>query len=428
MRDVIAMVLAGGRVEDLSVLTAERPKAAVPFAGQYRIIDFAMSGLMRADVARVGVLSLYRPASLIDHLGSGETWDLIGRGRGVKLLPPFKAESAGGWYRGTADAVWQNRNFIRDHAPRDVLILSGDHIYDVDYAGMLDTHRGRDADLTMLVKQMDPAVGRGRFGFAEVDPDDRVIGYQEKPDKPRSSLVSLTVYLFKTDVLLERLEENFRSGQTHQLYSEVLPAMVEQERVFAHRYQGYWNYPRSVDAYHGAHMDLLGSDPAIRLEDWSVRTRKVLSGLGDMPPVFFDRQASCSDCLVSPGVRLSGRVERSVLSPGVRIEAGAVVRDSVLLHKVVVREGAMLDRVVLDKQVEIGAEAQIGFGDPTPPNAQLPSALQSGVTLVGKKTLVPAKTRIGRNCVIYPELTAKDWEADRVASGTCIGVREGGGA
>ena len=428
MRDVIAMVLAGGRVEDLSVLTAERPKAAVPFAGQYRIIDFALSGLMLSDVERVGVLSLYRPASLIDHLGSGEPWDFIGRGRGVKLLPPYMTESAGGWYRGTADAVWQNRNFIRDHSPRDVLILSGDHIYNVDYSSMLDTHRDRDADMTMLVKQMDPAVGRGRFGFAEVDSEDRVIGYQEKPDKPRSSLVSLTVYLFKTDVLLERLEENFRSGQTYQLYSEVLPAMVENERVYAHHYTGYWNYPHSVDAYHGAHMDLLGSDPAIRLEDWSVRTRKVLSGLGDMPPVFFDREANCLDCLVSPGVRLSGKVERCVLSPGVRIAAGAVVRDSVLLHNVVVHEGAQLDRVVLDKQVEIGPGAQIGFGDPTPPNVQLPSALKTGVTLVGKKALVPANTRIGRNCVIYPEVKAQDWETASVPSGACIGVREGGGA
>ncbi len=426
MRDIIAMVLAGGRVEELSVLTAVRPKAAVPFGGQYRIIDFALSGLMRADLERVGVLSLYRPSSIIDHLGSGEPWDFIGRGRGIKILPPYTAETPGRWYRGTADAVYQNLNFVRDHAPRDVLVLSGDHIYNVDFQALVEQHRRTDADLTLVVKEMDPEVGRGRFGFAEVDESNRVMGYQEKPLEPRSRLVSLTVYLFKTDVLVERLEENALTGETRQIYSEVLPAMVGRDRVYAHRYEGYWNYARSVDAYHQANTDLLGERPAIRLGDWSVRTRKHLRGLGDMPPARFDRDARCANCVISGGVHLEGQVFGSVLSPGVRVEAGARVTDSVLLHNAVVRDGARLDRVVLDKQVEVGRGAVLGEGPVGAPNRRLPEALASGVTLVGKGTRVPPGARVGRNCVIHQELQAGDWDRMVVESGESLGFGPGG--
>ncbi len=425
MRDIITMVLAGGRVEELSVLTAVRPKAAVPFGGQYRFIDFTLSCLMRADLERVGVLSLYRPSSLIDHLGSGEPWDLIGRGRGVKVLPPYTHETGSRWYRGTADAVWQNLNFIRDHAPRDVLILGGDHVHDVDLGALIEQHRRTDADLTMVVKEVDAEQGRGRYGFAEVDPDGRVVGYEEKPDQPRSRLASLTIYLFKTDVLLARLTESRRTASTYQIYSEVLPAMVGKDAVHAFRYAGYWSYPRSVDAYHAAHMDMLGEQPALDLDGWMVRTRKVLSGLGDMPPVRFGDGAECADTIVSPGCALDGKVQGSLLSPGVVVEAGAEVVDSVLLNQVVVRTGARLERAVLDKGVEVGAGAVVGEGRVTAPNRLMPQALADGVSLIGKNTRVPAGARVGRNCVVYPELAEDAWPAAALDCGDTLRGPEG---
>jgi glucose-1-phosphate adenylyltransferase len=426
MRDVIAMVLAGGRVEELSVLTALRPKAAVPFGGQFRIIDFALSGLMRADLERVGVLSLYRPFSLIDHLGSGEAWDFIGRGRGIKILPPYVSETDRRWYRGTADAVWQNLNFITDHAPRDVLVLSGDHIFDLDFQALIQQHRRCGADMTMAVKELDPSLGSGRFGFAEVDANDRVIGYQEKPELPRSRLASLTVYLFRTEVLVARLQENVQTAKTHQLYSEVLPAMVARDRVCAYRHAGYWNYPRSVDEYHQAHMDMLGPAPRLQLDGWSVRTRALLRGLGDMPPTRFDSSARCVDSVVCAGAHLSGEVIGSVLSPGVRVEAGAQVRDSVLLPNTIVRAGARLDRVVTDKGVEIGAGAVVGDGPVRGPNRILPAALTSGVSLIGKDSQVPEGAWVGRNCVVQPELLASQWDRAELACGECVGCVEGG--
>lgn len=428
MRDVIAMILAGGRVEELSVLTAQRPKAAVPFAGQYRIIDFALSGLMRADIERVGVLSLYRPWALIDHLGTGEPWDLIGRGRGVKLLPPYTGHAGGFGYRGTADAVWQNLNFIRDHAPRDVLILSGDHIYNVDFTGLIEQHRRTAADLTMVVKEMEPDRGRGRFGFAEVDGDGRVTGYEEKPAEPRSRLVSLTVFLFRTEVLVRRLSDAMRRPETYQLYADVLPAMVGRDSVQAFLYDGYWNYARSVDAYHQAHRDLLGETPPIALADWAVRTRKSLLGLGDPPPVRLESGGRCARSLVAPGAHVAGEVDGSVLSPGVSVEPGARVTDSVLLDGVRVCAGARVDRAILDKRVEVGAGARIGCGEPAGPNRAQPRALAGGTSLIGKDARLPADCTVGRNCVVAPGTGEGDWSTGALASGDSLEGAEGGPA
>jgi glucose-1-phosphate adenylyltransferase len=418
MRDVIAMVLAGGRVEELSVLTVERPKAAVPFGGQYRIIDFALSGLMKADFNRVGVISLYQPSSLIDHLGSGEPWDFIGRGRGVKILPPFMTEGASQWYEGTADAIYRNLNFVRDHAPRDVLILSGDHIHDLDLQAMIAQHRRTDADLTMAFKKMDPKLGLGRFGLATLGPDKQVLDYQERPDRPISKWVSLTVYLFKTDVLMQRLAENQVALGQQQL-ARCIPALLAKRRVFAFVHAGYWNYARSIQAYHQAHMDLLGAEPKFRLDQWPLRSRKVLHGLGDMPPIRFEIGAACENSLVCPGVRLAGRVQNSVLSPGVQIESGAKVTNSVLFHRSIVRAGARLDKVVLDKQVEVGQEAQVGAGGFVP-HPQMPLALLGGFSVVGKNNQVPAGAWVGRNCAIYPEIQAGDWPDEKITSGQCL--------
>ena len=381
MKDVVALILAGGRVEELSVLTQIRAKAAVPFGGQYRIIDFALSSCMRSGLERIGVISLYRPASLIDHVGIGEPWDMTGRGRRVKILPPYQGEGGSGLYRGTADAVWQNRGFFAPYQAEQVLVLSGDHICGMDFRPLLAQHLANGADLTMVVKQMDPAVGRGRFGVAEADASGRVTGYQEKPERPRSDLVSLTIYLFRKEVLLDRLAENQRRGRSLQFADEIVPEMVRRDRVFCYRMDGYWNYARSIEAYLQANLDLLEDPSPIDLGGWSVRTRKTLRGLGDLPPARLLGGADCRSALVANGCTVDGRVERSVLFAGVEVRRQAEVKESVILNDCLIGEGARLERVILDKQVKIGAGARlsgqpdacvvVGKGAEVPPGAEL---------------------------------------------------------
>lgn len=425
MRDLVAIILAGGRVEELGVLTQNRPKAAVPFGGQYRIVDFALSSLMRADVEQVGVVSLYRPSSLIEHIGIGEPWDLVGRGRGVKILPPFTAESGSRYYMGTADAVYQNLLYIHNRTPRDVLILSGDHIHCMDLRPFIRQHRETDADLTMVVKPISPGAGPVRFGYAEVDAQSRVVGYEEKPARPRTDLASLTVYLFKTNVLVERLQENQHAGTSQQLYSEVLPGMVGRDKVYAFRHHGYWSYARSLDAYHRANMDLLGPQAPIRLAEWGVRSRQILRGRGDLPPVRLGPDCSCTESIVAPGAHIEGTIVRSVIAPGVWIGPGARVTDSVIMQGAVVGAGATLSRVILDKEVVVGEKASLGDETPEQPNREYPASLTSGIAVCGKRARIPAGARLGCNCQVDPEVGEADWENTSLAAGESLHAKRG---
>jgi glucose-1-phosphate adenylyltransferase len=383
-------------------------------------VDFALSCLAQAGIEMVGVLSLYRPYALIAHLGTGEPWDLVGRGRGVEILPPYLGDGEDHWHQGTADAIYRNIEFIQEHDHRDVLVLSGDHVYHMDFRPVIEQHRSNDADLTMVVKDMDPAIGRGRFGIVQMDDRGRVTDYQEKPERTASRLVSLSMYLFKSEVLVERLEENMRCAQTHQLSSEVISSMLGRDRIYAFKHEGYWNYVRTVDAYYQANMDLLEDDPPIRLDRWGIRTRPVLSGRGDLPPVRHASPSACKNSVVSPGCYIAGEVSGCVLGPGVRVEAGARVSDSILMHDVVVRSGARLDRVILDRKVEVSTGAVLGEGDSSVPNLLHPDALSEGVTLVGARTQVPEGVRVGRNCIIPPGLRTDQWKSRAIADGTTL--------
>ncbi len=425
MRDVIGMLLAGGRVEELSVLTAARTKAAVPFGGHYLIVDFALSCLMQAGIEMVGVLSLYRPYHLIAHLGTGEPWDLVGRGRGIEILPPYLGDGRSRWHRGTADAIYQYIEFIREHEPRDVLVLSADHVYHMDFSPLVEQHRRTGADLTMVVKDMDPEIGKGRFGIVQMDEHSRVTGFQEKPERTASRLVSLSMYLFKSELLVERLEENMRSAQNHELASEVIASMLGRDRIHAFRHEGYWNYVRSVDAYYQANRDLLGDDPPIRLDRWDIRTRPVLSGLGDASPVKHASASVCKNSVVSPGCHIAGEVSGCVLGPGVVVEAGARVADSILMQDAVVRSKAQLDRVILDRKTEVCSGARLGAGDSAVRNRRHPDALSSGITLVGARTRIPAGARVGTNCIIPPGLQSDQWKTRVVADGMTLKPRGG---
>jgi glucose-1-phosphate adenylyltransferase len=416
-KQIVAMVLAGGRVDELSVLTAQRPKSAVPFWGMYRIIDFVLSNMMHSRIEVVGVLSQYRPYSLQNHLGGGEPWDYVGRTRELKVLSPFQGLSDSDWYKGTADAIYQNLNFLEHYGPEYVLVAAGDHIYSMDYRPMIRAHVAHNAELTIALKRV-PRERAHQFGTAVLDGDGRIVSYQEKAPEPVSDLASLTIYVFNIRTLVERVRENAAESTGFHLYSEVIPRMVRDgARVFGHVFDGYWAYARTLDAYYAANMDAIGED-APDLDAWQVRTNLRSGTLGDPSPALLRPGSRCVSSLVGGGAVVEGSVERSVLSPEVTVERGAVVRDSVLMHGCRIGAGAVVDRAILDKGVLVGAGAVVGHGE-SAVNGVLPGSLTCGATVIGKGAAVPAGLTIGRNCVIPPGLAAAAWPA-AVPSGSTV--------
>ena len=385
MNNAIAMVLAGGRVDAMGVLAARRSMAAVPFGGFYRVIDFVLSNLSESQVEPVGILSQYRPYSLMDHVGIGRPWDYNGRSRELMFLPPFEATGERDWYRGTADAVFQNLHVLERYRRRDVLVLSGDHVYRMDYRPVLDFHHQTGADVTMVFKRMN--VGRpARFGIGVLGEGGRVLDYVEKPADPPSDLASLTIYVFRADVLAEAVRRNAATGRTFHLYDEVIPDLVRNGgRVFGYVFDGGWEYLRPLSAWHDAHMRLLGDGIGVPLD--RVLTNLEGAGVGEAPPAFVARSADVRNAWIGPGCRVRGCVARSVLFPGVVVEEGAVVEDAVLLNDVVVGRGARVTRAVVDKTCVLGEGAglhgadalvSLGKGVRVAPGAVLPAGAEVG--------------------------------------------------
>ena len=412
-RSVLTLILAGGEGERLSILSQVRAKPGVPFGGKYRIIDFTLSNVVNSGLTDVGILTQYAPRSLIDHIGVGRPWDLDRSHGGVTLLQPFLGRGrARDWYRGTADAVLQNLDFIADRDPELVLILAGDHVYKMDYRPFVALHRAREADLTVAVRTV-PMADANRFGILELGDAGRVTRFVEKPARPTSNLVSMGVYAFSWPLLREVL-----SAERLDFGRDVLPAMVTSGRVVhGYEYRGYWQDIGTVDAYWQASMDLLADDPPLDLYEtgWLIYTKSE-----ERAPARIGSQASVSRSMISHGCVVEGTVDHSILSPGVRVGPGAVVRDSIVMFDSEIGEGAVIDRAILDKECVVGAHARVGEGRVLRPNRSEPERLFSGLTLVGKKARVPARTRIGRNCRIDPYVIESDFPRRRVASGDTV--------
>jgi glucose-1-phosphate adenylyltransferase len=420
--NVLTLILAGGQGSRLSILGEKRAKPAVPFAGKYRIIDFPLSNAVNSGLYRVAVLTQYRPHSLMQHIGIGEPWDLNrAQPNGVQIWQPYQGRKDQDWYRGTADALYQNRNLIAESGCDRVLVLSGDHIYKQDYSDLLNFHDAKGADLTVAVMNVAPEEVF-RFGIMTTDATQRITRFTEKPKQSDSTLASMGIYVFNARFLLQQLNEDAADpASSHDFGKNIIPKMVENDKVYAYPFSGYWVDVGTISSYWETNLALLQEKSGLDLYDpsWVLHTRSK-----ERPPVKLGSLGQSRDSLLSNGCVIEGTVVNSVLSPGVWVEPGAQVRDSIIMNDTVVRTGALVDRCVLDKEIEIGAGAQVGVGDDNTPNQLEPANINTGITIVGKRASIPARASIGRNCRIDPGTSKDDYEQLDVPSGGTITRRE----
>lgn len=394
------MILAGGRVDELNVLTCYRPKSAVPFGGFARVIDFPLSNLMHSGLERAAILSQYRSFSLINHIGSGAAWDMIGRHRGVSILPPSKGYGTSDWYRGSADAVYQNFDFIKYYNPEVVLVLSGDHIYNMNYRKMIDYHKAKDADLTMACVKA-PMAQAGRFGVADIDNEDgdtggRVLRYKEKPSKPKFNWASMTILCFKPKTLYEILEINALEDDSFEFGRNIIPRMMfDRRKVFGFKFYGYWGYTRTIEEYWQTNMDLLGPNPRIKIDEWAIRTNLEHRDIKNRQPLKIGLKATVQDSLIYNGCVIEGHVEHSILFPGVHVKKGAIVKDSVLFFENIVSRNVRLNKVVSDVNVVFENNARVGGDGPFE---------DQEASVIGWNNRIPANSVIGSDCTLYPGL------------------------
>lgn len=400
----LAMILAGGRADELNVLTYYRPKAAVPFGGFARVIDFALSNLMNSGIERTAILSQYRSYSLINHIGTGAAWDMIGRYRGVSILPPFIDSEQNDWYRGSADAVYRNLDFVKYHNPEEILILSGDHIYQMDYREVIAYHHEKQADLTVVCKRVERKRA-SRFGMAAIDDEDgecggRLVNYQEKTENPEGEWSSLTVLCFKPEVLYQALEEN-QADTSYEFGRDIIPQLMRQDRkIYGYKFNGYWGYTRTVQEYWNANMDLLGENPLIDMEGWGVRTNLEHRGVRDFQPALIGPQAEVSNSQIYNGCVVEGTVRNSILFPGVQIGQGSVVEDSVIFFSNVIGKNCVLKKLISDVNTVYGDNVELG---------QDCSDAENEITVVGWNNKVPSGSRIGCGVTISPRLDREKW-------------------
>lgn len=363
-KECIAMLLAGGQGSRLMALTSKIAKPAVSFGGKFRIIDFSLSNCANSGIDTVGVLTQYRPYQLHEYVGSGRAWDLAEHGAGVSILPPYATQDGGAWYAGTADAITQNLDYIKGHDPKYVLILSGDHLYRMDYRKMLESHIEHGADLTVSVKPV-PWEEASRFGIITANPDDgRIEKFTEKPEVPDSNLASMGIYIFSTDVLVKALEEDaVDQRSSHDFGNDIIPKLLgEGKRLYTYEFHGFWKDVGTIASFHETSMDLLGENPEFDLFDM---TFPVMSNDSTRPPHFIGPDGRVDDCLVSNGCRVYGTARHSILSTDCIVGERAIVEDSVLLPGAVVKDGAHVVRAILGENAIVEEGVKLGSVDMT---------------------------------------------------------------
>ena len=396
-KKVVAMLLAGGQGSRLGELTKSMAKPAVPFGGKYRIIDFPLSNCVNSGIDTVGVLTQYEPMELNAYIGTGQPWDLDRNNGGVFVLPPYVSSSSERWYAGTADAIYQNMTFIERFDPDYVLILSGDHIYKMDYAKMLKYHESKAADATIAVLTV-PMAEASRFGIMNTDDDGAIIEFEEKPKQPKSNKASMGIYIFNRSVLKEYLSADEKDPNSDNDFGKnIIPGMIRDgKRMYAWDFEGYWKDVGTISSLLEANMDLLGSEPKFNLYDKEWRIYSKSTG---MPPHYAAEHAKAEDSIITEGCYVDGEVRHSVLFSGVNVGTNAVIEDSVIMPNAVIGAGAVIKKAIIGEGAVIGENAEVGC-DKLPSDPDYETKLTGDITLVSGSVAVESGARVPKGMVV----------------------------
>ena len=419
-KEMIAMLLAGGQGSRLGVLTEKVAKPAVAFGGKYRIIDFPLSNCINSGIDTVGVLTQYQPLRLNTHIGIGIPWDLDRNEGGVTVLPPYEKSTSSEWYTGTANAIFQNMDYMEQYNPDYVLILSGDHIYKMDYEVMLDFHKANKADVTIACMPV-PIEEATRFGIMVTDDIGRITEFEEKPEHPSSNLASMGIYIFSWPALKEALM-SLKDQNSCDFGKHVLPYCKEKgERLFAYEYNGYWKDVGTLGSYWEANMELIDIIPEFNLyeEFWKIYTK------GDIiPPQYISTDAVTDRCLIGEGAEIYGEIHNSVIGPNVVIGKGSVIRDSIIMRNSTIGEGVQMDKAIIAEDVTIGNNVVLGCGEEAP-NVLKPAVYAFGIATVGERSVIPDNVRIGKNTAISGITVPEDYPDGELAGGQVITAKDG---
>ena len=420
-KEMIAMLLAGGQGSRLGVLTEKVAKPAVAFGGKYRIIDFPLSNCINSGIDTVGVLTQYQPLRLNTHIGIGIPWDLDRNEGGVTVLPPYEKSTSSEWYTGTANAIYQNLAYMEQYNPDYVLILSGDHIYKMDYEVMLDFHKVNKADITIACMPV-PIEEASRFGIMVTDESNRITEFEEKPEHPSSNLASMGIYIFSWPVLKEALIA-LKDLNGCDFGKHILPYCKEKgQRLFAYEYNGYWKDVGTLGSYWEANMELIDIIPEFNLyeEFWRIYTK------GDViPPQYISEDAVVDKCIIGEGTEIYGEVHNSVIGPNVVIGKGSVIRDSIIMKNTSVGENVVMDKAIVAEDVVVGNNVVIGCGEEAP-NVLKPAVYSFGLAAIGENSVIPDNVKIGKNTAISGVTTKEDYPDGELAAGQVIAAKDGG--
>lgn len=414
-KEMIAMLLAGGQGSRLGVLTSNLAKPAVAFGGKYKIIDFPLSNCINSGVDTVGVLTQYRPLRLNQHIGIGIPWDLDRNIGGVTVLPPYEKSNNSEWYTGTANAIYQNLEFIDYYNPDYVLILSGDHIYKMDYEHMLEYHKSCNADITLATYEV-PWEEASRFGVVIADDNGVISEFEEKPANPRSNKASMGIYIFSCKVLREALVA-LKDQPECDFGKHVIPyCHGNGKKVCAYDFKGYWKDVGTLGSYWEANMELVDIIPEFNLyeEFWKIYTKS-----DAIPPQYIDASGKVSRCIIGEGTEIYGDVENSVIGSCVTIGEGAVIRNSIIMNGVTIGDGAVIDKAIIAENVEVGKNAHLGVGEEAV-NEMKPAVYAFGLVTIGENSVIPDGVSIGKNTAIYGKTEPSDYPDGALKSGGSI--------
>ncbi len=416
-KEIVGLLLAGGQGSRLGVLTSSTAKPSVAFGGKYSIIDFPLSNCANSGIDTVGVFTQYEPLELNAHMGIGKPWGMDRLNGGLTILQPYLRNENNDWFTGTANAVYQNIDYIDGLNPKYVLILSGDHIYKMDYSKMLIEHKDNNADGTISVINVSMEEA-SRFGIMNTDENNKIYEFEEKPEHPKSTLASMGVYIFTWDVLRKYLiEDEANKNSDKDFGKNIIPKMLEDgRRMFAYVFEGYWKDVGTIDSYWQANMDLIERVPTFNLFDpnW-----KVYSPNPVMPAHYIGPNGSAKRSIIAEGCKVYGTIRNSILFPGVTVGEGALVEDSVLMQGVVISEGSYVNKAIIANDSEIGKNVKIGVGDNTS-NKVRPDLYHTGICVFARNVKVPDNTEIGKNVVIHKNVTHDDFHAKVISSGETV--------